>query len=452
MDIFKLVGSVFVDTDEANKSLSKTDEKAEGLGNKLSSGIKTAGKWALGLTAAAGAVGGAMIKSAKDTASNMDVIDKASQRMEMDAESYQKLAYAAELSGVSTSQLESASKKLKANMGDDADLIQYITDLANMEDATERNEKASELFGSAVAQDLIPMLNAGGDGINAMMQEAVDLGQVMSNDSVKAGAEMNDTFTKIDGVITNVKNSIGTALMPVVNDLLNWILQHMPEIQAFVGDVINFIIALIDELKPIIKSLVPVIEEIFKIVKPLWNNILKPILTGILLFLDGVFTGDWTKIWKGLANIVEGIFKGLVEVIKLPINAIIGLLNIAIDGFNNIKIPDWVPGVGGKGLNIPKIPMLANGGEITQSGTVLVGERGPEFLNLPTGARVTPLDKATSIDYDRMTESFVRALMEVMPQMNRNVVLDSGALVGQLAPSMNDALGNIAVKSMRGAI
>lgn len=37
---------------------------------------------------------------------------------------------------------------------------------------------------------------------------------------------------------------------------------------------------------------------------------------------------------------------------------------------------------------------LAEGGTLTSSGAVLVGERGPEILNLPRGARVTPLDKA----------------------------------------------------------
>jgi hypothetical protein len=36
----------------------------------------------------------------------------------------------------------------------------------------------------------------------------------------------------------------------------------------------------------------------------------------------------------------------------------------------------------------------AEGGTVMSSGTVLIGERGPELLNLPAGARITPLDKA----------------------------------------------------------
>ncbi|MFM9653814.1 hypothetical protein ACKI1S_48445, partial [Streptomyces galilaeus] len=51
------------------------------------------------------------------------------------------------------------------------------------------------------------------------------------------------------------------------------------------------------------------------------------------------------------------------------------------------------PIVGGQtwGLNIPTIPMLAKGGTITGAGSVLVGENGPEILNVGRGASVVPL-------------------------------------------------------------
>lgn len=358
-----------------------------------------------------------MIASARATASNLDEIDKASQRMEMDAESYQKLAYAADLCGVNTSQLEAASKKLKANMGDDADLNEYLIMLANMEDVTARNELATELFGGAVAQDLIPMLNAGGDGLEAMQQEAEDLGVVMSNDAVKAGADMNDAFSKVDRMLDTVKATIGTALLPIIQQLLDWIIAHAPEIQEFAQKTAEVVTDVTKKIAKAIETIWPVVEKVFNKIKDIWNNVLKPVFTGIIQFLEGVFTGNWRKVFEGLANIVKGIFNGIVETVKIPINAIIGLINGAIRGFNNIKIPDWVPGVGGKGINIPEIPLLAKGGDIAESGTVLVGERGPELLNLPTGARVTPLDKAQPIDYDTLRKAIVDGMREIIPMM-----------------------------------
>lgn len=71
MNLFKLVGSIFIDNEEANDSISKTDSKAEGLAGKFVKGATTAAKWGAGIaTAAAGmavAVGGAMVKVANDT-------------------------------------------------------------------------------------------------------------------------------------------------------------------------------------------------------------------------------------------------------------------------------------------------------------------------------------------------------------------------------------------------
>ena len=60
MEIFKLFGRIMVDSDEADKSISKTEKKAEGLGSKLGNGIKTAGKWGAAIAAGAVAAGAAV--------------------------------------------------------------------------------------------------------------------------------------------------------------------------------------------------------------------------------------------------------------------------------------------------------------------------------------------------------------------------------------------------------
>lgn len=73
--------------------------------------------------------------------------------------------------------------------------------------------------------------------------------------------------------------------------------------------------------------------------------------------------GEWFRgIFEGAKDIVGSIIDAMVEVIKAPINALIGLINVFISGLNKIKIPSWVPLVGGKGINIPEIPYLAKGG------------------------------------------------------------------------------------------
>ena len=65
---------------------------------------------------------------------------------------------------------------------------------------------------------------------------------------------------------------------------------------------------------------------------------------------------------------------------ETPINYIIDALNSFISGINKIKIPDWVPAVGGKGINIPKIPKLAQGGIVDKPTYAMIGEAGKEAV------------------------------------------------------------------------
>lgn len=117
-------------------------------------------------------------------------------------------------------------------------------------------------------------------------------------------------------------------------------------------------------------------------------------LGGVIDFVTGIFTGNWKKAWTGVKEIFGGVFSALVGLVKTPINAVIGLVNGIVSGINKvfggIKIPKWVPKFGGKnfGLKLPTIPMLATGGTIKYGGSAIVGEKGPELVNLPKGAQV----------------------------------------------------------------
>lgn len=133
------------------------------------------------------------------------------------------------------------------------------------------------------------------------------------------------------------------------------------------------------------------------------------ILKGIVQFLTGVFTGNWSKAWDGIKNIFKGTIDTMSAVIKTPLNMIIATfenlvnrigsgINKLIRGFNSIKwnVPDWVPGIGGKSLGfnisqIPtiKLPRLAQGGWVAANNPQLaiVGD------NTREGEIVTPESK-----------------------------------------------------------
>lgn len=317
MEIFKLIGSVMVDTADAEKSIQKTGDKAEGLGNKLADGAKTAGKWALGVAGAAVTVGTAMISAAKDTAETADQIDKASQRMKMDAESYQELAYAAGLSGVEMSTLEKAAKKLE---GTDLSMDEALDQIYALGTEEERAAKAAELFGESVAYQMTPLLNASAEDMDAMKQEARDLGLVMGNDVVKDGAALNDMFSKVESSVKMLKNGLLVELMPYVMEILDWVIKNIPKISATVGKVMD---ALMPIIKPILSGIMSLIEGFTSLL----DGDIHGFIDGILKFLGGlgqaflnigrsIFGFLWdglVSVWNDIANWVADKVNWLID-------------------------------------------------------------------------------------------------------------------------------------------
>lgn len=110
----------------------------------------------------------------------------------------------------------------------------------------------------------------------------------------------------------------------------------------------------------------------------------RQIFGGIIDFVAGIFTGNWSRAWYGVINIFKGIFGMLSGIVKAPLNGVIGLINMAIDGLNRISftMPDWSPIMPGKhfGVNIPRVPYLAKGGIVDSATLAVVGEAGKEAV------------------------------------------------------------------------
>lgn len=149
-----------------------------------------------------------------------------------------------------------------------------------------------------------------------------------------------------------------------------------------------------------------IINAFMKNIENTWNTI-KKIFQGVIDFVQGVFTGNWEQAWQGVVNIFGGLFDNLVNMVKAPLNGIIGLLNGAISAINGLisglnsisfTMPSWLGG-GHFGINIPyipKIPYLAKGGILSQ-GSAIVGEAGPELLTMMgSRAMVQPLTSSTT--------------------------------------------------------
>lgn len=587
LNLFTLMGTILVDNDKANDSISKTDKKAGNLGETLLKGIGTAAKWGAGIFAAATSGGAALVGMAKNAADSMDRIDKLSAKIGISKTAFQEWDYVLAQNGVDAEKLQVGVKTLTAQMDAVNDgnktaiarfkelglsvkdsegkmksqeqmLKETITALANMENGTEKAKLATEFFGKA-GQEMMPMLNSGSEAIEELTQRSHELGLVMSDDAVNAGVILGDTMADVEAAFGAVVTQIGIHLFPIIQTFLDWVLENMPFFQeifssVFSGieflvtnfftifsnimsalginfdslsitfqngagilqnifnglfvyfqtiwntlgkpifDLISFVVGVLvtefdknfgsiesvfrkliedmsqmwnnhlkpvfeaignflnDVVVPIFKSvfvniILPIVTSVFRGIGDLWNNTLKPIFTGILDFLSGVFSGNFEKIWKGLVSIVDGIWNGIISIIKMPINAIIGLINSFIRGLNKIKVPDWIPGVGGKGINIGEIPLLAKGGTITTGGSAIVGEAGAELIDLPVGATVRPLNKSNGFNTDSIVDkldSTNSILMKVIELLGTgtSIVLDGDVLVGKTIDRVENLLNS----------
>lgn len=148
-----------------------------------------------------------------------DMLDM-SQRTGIAVESLSALRYAAEQSGASVEELESAFKFMqKGNFGQSADDFLRIADeIAGLGSEAQKTQRILEVFGKAGTR-LKPLFNDGAQGIRALMAEAERLGLVMSTEDAQAAEAFGDALSSLSAVLKRVVFNVGGALSPVLHDV-----------------------------------------------------------------------------------------------------------------------------------------------------------------------------------------------------------------------------------------
>ena len=302
MEIFKLIGSVFVDSAEADASLQKTDKHAEGVGQTLLKGIGTAAKWGAGIVTAAGVAVGAVVSMATNTANAASEIEDMSQKIGVSRTAYQELDYILGQSGIDVNILQGGMKSLvnqmdaTANSAGGADtalqklgvsainndgtlrsqeavFYDTIAALQGMSNETERNALANDIFGKS-ATELAPLLNGGAQSMEELRQRAHELGLVMSDETVAAGDKLGDTLDDIKGAFAAMGNQIGAAAIPAVQQFADFIIANLPTIQSLISQLLPIIMSLLQGMLPPLMSLT---ESILPVVMTLIQTLLPPI-------------------------------------------------------------------------------------------------------------------------------------------------------------------------------
>lgn len=321
-----------------------------------------------------------------------------------------------------------------------ADIIQVFAD--GFMGAT---ELAGRLGTSILDMILTPITENSSGFKEALSNTLGPISEVLTalaNSFSQTWSEINQMYKKH---IAPMFSSIRDGLSEVIETLLSGYNTYFaPVLDSLAG---KFSEVWGDHIQPLLSSFIDLFGEVATFIENVWKSVFQPLLnwvadkifpvispvlegigtlvltvfagiadtlngfitvaTGVIGFVNGVFSGDWSKAWEGVKTVFKGVWDAMPDFIKGPIKLIIGFvnsmigaiengINFVVRGMNNLQfdVPDWVPGIGGETfgfdlneISLPRIPQLARGGVLEKGQVGLLEGNGAEA--------VVPLEKNT---------------------------------------------------------
>lgn len=397
MELFKLLGTIAINgADKANADIEKTTSNASKAGEAFKKGITTIGKWGAALTGAAVAGASALVKMATDSAATADNIDKMSQKIGISRQAYQELDFICSQSGTSVDNLQMGMKTLvtvmdttrngtsktataleelgisatdaNGNLRDSEEVMwEAMSALQAMTNESEKAKLATELFGRS-GTELMPLLNGAEGSIEAMKEQAHELGLVIGDDSVDAGVKLTDTMDQMKRAFSTIATELGAKVFPMVQKVCEAIIGYLPMIQTVIDrlapafenllssvlpillelaselfpmlvDIVNELIPLLVEvagqLLPVFKDVIAELMPIVKMLLPLLMKIVKsvlPVVVRLIQIILPIITELLSVIIPIIAEILEPILELLEPIMEIlePILLLIGALLIPL--------------------------------------------------------------------------------------------------------------------------
>ena len=322
--------------------------------------------------------------------------------------------------------------------------------------AAENNLSMIDMFSSIEAGKSALAITSGAEGFNKTLENmtngAGELDDAFKKVTETTGEKMNKMLNalKNEGIKLFVSlqpliEELVSGLMPILTQILTTVLPPLVQLfSALLKPLLNLIeIALpplIEILNILMEAFLPILEEILppliEVLAELFEALM-PILIPAIKILAGILKTVLVPalkivmvVLKAIVKVVRWVADILMGALKPPINFIIKMLNVFIKGLNKIKVPKWVPKVGGKGLNIPLLPTLA-------VGTNKVNNDG--FAELHKGEAVVPadvmqggFDANTFIKSSASGSSNKQIINVTIPQTKSPIVDLNGRMIGNI--------------------
>ena len=428
MNLFNLFATLTLDNSEYEKKINESGKSAASVSSKMGTAFKTAGRVIGGVVTGVAAVTTAIAALAVKAVDYMGDIDDNAQRVGMSTEAYQKWAYAMQLAGGDASTLQivmreltTFTNELSAGQGDalltlqklgigyedfmalpvDQQLQAIIEGLQGMESQTDKTTIAQEIFGNRAYQQLMPILNQEKGYVDDLFESMEDLGLVIGDDVVKAGAALGDKLDQLKLTFKTVGASIMSDLFPQIElvvegltgmatgaedagdkfvegivGIVDKLVSALPTLIDIAGNLLVEVLSgIISALPSMVPNIVEVIEALlFKVVEVL-PTLTQSIADIAVALVDALLKVDW-------GHLLINLFEALIEIafVQLPnmlLDALIGIFDTVINLFTT---KDGLKSLAEFGKNI---------GEALINGLITVVESGINLavkaLNAITG-------------------------------------------------------------------
>lgn len=369
VEVFKLFGSIFVNNDEANKSIAETEKKSKGVASTLGNGIKTAAKWGTALVGGAAAGVGALSSVAESTReyrTEMGKLDTAFTTNKFSAadakQTYSDLYAVVGDSGQATeaanhlSLLCNSTKDLQSwteictgvygQFGDSLP-IEGLTEAANetakvgavtgpLADALnwmgvsedEFNEKLAKCSSEQERQQLITStLTSLYSDASAQYKETND--DVM--ESNRAHQQLSDTMAQIGAVAEPVLNSLialGGKLLEQLSPIIEGVADSLaPALINICEEVAPIIVSMLEQIMPLIEELLPFIAQLIEQLAPLIVQIVEQLFPPLLQIIQ-----DLLPYFMQIIQAIMPLFSTLVELLMPVIEVFVQLAGVLLNG------------------------------------------------------------------------------------------------------------------------
>ena len=228
---------------------------------------------------------------------------------------------------------------------------------------------------------------------------------------------LESIYKVVSSVVMSILNVIGSIAMWIYNNVLLPVYTFFANIFTMIyNNIVTFINMVIGVFSTIASwiynnVLLPIYNFFYNIFMGIWNTILT-----VINWIKSGFSkvANFIKtIFNNVKSFISNIFSTIGGIIKAPINGVITLINRVLKKLNKIKVPDWVPGLGGKGVNFPMIPKLSVGTNYVQreglaylhEGEAVVPKKYNPVLGGNTGA--TYVTVVADMDVNKFGKAFV---------------------------------------------